>query len=122
MSSGWTLASPLWLLVLLALPLVGWLRARRGRTVLGIPFVSRWSAHEIVPRSRLGGGVVGCGIVLLAGALARPQRIDEKRQIRQNGYDIVLAIDLSGSMLAEDYERGGQRVNRLKHIKPIIAA
>jgi len=122
MSSGWTLADPLWLLLLLALPLIAWLRARRGRTVLVIPFVSRWSGQDAVPRSRLAEVLVSCGIVLLALAMARPQRIDEKRQIRQNGYDIVLAIDLSGSMLAEDYERGGDRVNRLQAIKPIVDA
>jgi len=120
--SGWTLADPLWLLLLLALPLIAWLRARRGRTVLVIPFVSRWSGQDAVPRSRLSEVLVTCGIVLLAVAMARPQRIDEKRQIHQKGYDIVLAIDLSGSMLAEDYERGGDRINRLQAIKPIVDA
>ena len=34
----------------------------------------------------------------------------------------MLAIDLSGSMLAEDYESGGKRINRLQAIKPIIEA
>src|SRR4030095_5916035 len=57
-----------------------------------------------------------------AVALARPQHTDERRQVQREGYDIVLAIDLSGSMLAEDYERGGTRINRLQAIKPIIDA
>jgi Ca-activated chloride channel family protein len=34
----------------------------------------------------------------------------------------MLAIDLSGSMLSEDYERGGERINRLQAIKPVIQA
>ncbi len=34
----------------------------------------------------------------------------------------MLAIDLSGSMLAEDYEKGGDRINRLQAIKPVIQA
>ena len=34
----------------------------------------------------------------------------------------MLAIDLSGSMLAEDYERDGDRLNRLQAIKPVIQA
>src|ERR1019366_9631307 len=38
------------------------------------------------------------------------------------GYDIVLAIDLSGSMLSEDYEKDGKRINRLQAIKPVIQA
>jgi len=121
-ASGWTLADPAWLWLLLALPAIAWLRARRGRTVLVIPFVSRWWSDEVVPRPRVAQALVGAGIVLLAIALARPQHIDEKRQVHQQGYDIMLAIDLSGSMLAEDYESGGQRVNRLRAIKPIIDA
>ena len=119
---SWTLASPAWLLLLLALPAIAWLRARRGRPVLAIPFVSQWAARDPVSRSRWPLLLVSAGLVLLAVALARPQRIDEKRQVHQEGYDIVLAIDLSASMLAEDYERGGERINRLQAIKPIIDA
>jgi Ca-activated chloride channel homolog len=120
--AGWTLADPAWLLLVLALPAIAWLRARRGRSVFVIPFVSQWSGHDAVPRGRLPQGLLTAGLVLLAIALARPQHIDERRQVHQQGYDIVLAIDLSGSMLAEDYERGGQRINRLQAIKPIIDA
>jgi len=120
--AGWTLAQPLWLLLLLALPAIAWLRGRRGRSVLVIPFVSRWSGRDAVPRSRWPEMLVVAGIALFAVAMARPQHIDERRQVHQEGYDIVLAIDLSGSMLAEDYERGGTRINRLQAIKPIIDA
>jgi Ca-activated chloride channel homolog len=119
---GWTLADPLWLLLLLALPAIAWLRAQRGQPVFVVPFAARWAAPDVVPRSRLPLLLVNAGLVLLAVAMARPQQIDEKRQVRQKGYDIVLAVDLSGSMLAEDYESGGQRLNRLQAIKPIIEA
>jgi len=120
--SEWTFADPAWLLLLLALPVIAWLRARRGQPVFVIPFVSRWAGREFVPRSRLPLILVNVGLVLLAIALARPQRIEEKRQVHQKGYDIMLAVDLSGSMLAEDYSSGGQRINRLQAIKPIIEA
>ena len=120
---GWTLASPAWLLALAALPVIAWLRARRGRPVFVVPFVSQWNGNDVVTRSRLPQVLVATGVVLLAVALARPQRLDEQRQVTQDGYDIVLAIDLSGSMLAEDYTRGdGARINRLQAIKPIIDA
>ena len=115
--------SPIWwLLLLLALPAIAWLRARRGRAVVVIPFVSRWSGRDAVPRSSWPPALVLTGLALLIVAMARPQRIDAKRQMHENGYDIVLAVDLSGSMLAEDYERGGSRLNRLQAIKPIIDA
>lgn len=120
---GWTLASPAWLLLLAALPLLAWLRARRGRPVLVVPFVSQWTGHDLAARSRLPQVLVVAGIAALALALARPQRIDPQRQVTKDGYDIVLAIDLSGSMLAEDYVRpDGTRVNRLQAIKPIVDA
>lgn len=122
MIAGWTLAAPAWLLLLLALPAIAWLRARRGRAVLVVPFVSQWSGGDTAARSRLPQALVLAGVVLLAVALARPQRLDEQRQTTQEGYDIVLAIDLSGSMLAEDYERDGARINRLQAIRPIVDA
>jgi len=120
--NGWSFATPEWFLLLGLLPLIAWLRARRGQAVLVIPFVSRWSGRDAVPRSRAPIVLVTAGLVLLTIALARPQHVDEKRQVKQNGYDIVLAVDLSGSMLAEDYERDGERSNRLQAIKPIIEA
>ena len=42
--------------------------------------------------------------------------------MRSQGYDIVLTIDLSGSMLSEDYEKDGVGINRLQAIKPVIQA
>lgn len=119
---GWTLATPAWLLLLLALPAIAWLRARRGQPVFVIPYVARWSGRDAVPRSRLPVILVNAALILLAVALARPQKIEAKKLVHQKGYDIILAIDLSGSMLAEDYESGGQRINRLQAIKPIVEA
>ncbi len=119
---GWTLDHPAWLLLLLALPAIAWLRARRGQTVFVIPYVARWSGRQAVSRSRLPVVLVNVALVLLAIALARPQKIEAKRLVHQKGYDIMLAIDLSGSMLAEDYEDGGKRINRLQAIKPIVEA
>ena len=48
--------------------------------------------------------------------------MEDRREVRQEGYDLILAIDLSGSMLSEDYERRGQRINRLQAIQPVIQA
>ena len=52
----------------------------------------------------------------------RPQRVDDRRQVREQGYDLMLVIDLSGSMLAEDNHRPGEGPNRLQVIKPVIRA
>ncbi len=119
---NWTLASPLWLALGLAIPAVLWLRGRRGQNVFAIPHVARWSGREPLRRSRVPVAAGCVGLLLLAVAMARPQKFEERKEVRQEGYDIVLAIDLSGSMLAEDTQVEGRRINRLQALKPIIEA
>jgi Ca-activated chloride channel homolog len=115
-------ADPLWFLALLLLPLLAWVRGRRGAPVLIVPFAAAWHRPSLIPASRWPAALAASGLVLLIVALARPQIVEDKREVKQQGYDLMLAIDLSGSMLAEDYERDGERINRLQAIKPIIQA
>ena len=121
-ASSLRLASPLWLLALGLLPLVIWVRGRARVPVLLVPFAAAWHRPSVAAASSWTAGLAVAGLVLIVGALARPQRVEDKREVRSQGYDIVLAIDLSGSMLSEDYERGGERINRLDAIKPVIQA
>jgi Ca-activated chloride channel homolog len=114
--------SPYWLLALLLIPAVIWLRGRRSVPVLLVPFAAAWHRPSVASASRWPAGLTILGIVLLITALARPQRVEDKREIHTQGYDIMLAIDLSGSMLAEDYERNTVRINRLQAVKPVIQA
>lgn len=116
------LQSPFWLFALLFIPAIIGLRRRRSVPVLLVPFAAAWHRPSLASPSRWPAGLAIAGIVLLAAALARPQRVEDKREIRTEGYDIMLAIDLSGSMLAEDYEKGDVRINRLEAIKPVIQA
>ena len=113
---------PLWLLALLLLPLLIWVRGRRGAPVLVVPFAAAWHRPSLIPTSRWPAALAMTGLVLLIVALARPQIVEDKREVKQQGYDLMLSIDLSGSMLAEDYERDGEVINRLQAIKPIIQA
>ncbi|MEI7567607.1 MAG: VWA domain-containing protein [Opitutaceae bacterium] len=119
---GYTFHDPLWLLTLLLLPLLIWVRGRRGAPVLIVPFAAAWHRPALIPTSRWPAALAMLGLVLLIIALARPQIVEDKREVKQQGYDLMLAIDLSGSMLAEDYERDGDRLNRLQAIKPVIQA
>jgi len=113
---------PLWLLALLALPLVAWLRGRRRVPVLLVPFAAAWHRPSLAAPSRWPVALTFLGLGLLIVALARPQQVEDKREVRSEGYDIMLAIDLSTSMRAEDFERDGERINRLQAIKPVIQA
>lgn len=113
---------PAWLLALLALPGAWWWRWRRGATVLLIPYSASWHRASAARRPAWRAAAVLAGLVLLTVALARPQRVQERWETQTRGYDIMLAIDLSSSMLAEDYQRGGERINRFEAIKPIVRA
>lgn len=114
--------SPYWLLLSFAIPLVLWLRSRRTLNVLFVPFAAAWHRRSLFAPSRWPIVFSVLGLALLILAAARPQRIDDKRESNTQGYDLMLAIDLSGSMLSEDFERDGQRINRLQVIKPVIQA
>ena len=116
------LKDPLWLIALVALPLLVWLRGRRSVPVLLVPFAAAWHRPSLASISRWPVGLALVGLALLIVALARPQRVEDKREVRSQGYDIMLAIDLSTSMYSEDFERNGERINRLQAIKPVIQA
>ncbi len=118
----WIFKDPWWLLALLALPLAVWLRRQRKTPVLLVPFAAAWHRRSMVTVSRWPAGLALVGLALCIVALARPQRVEDKREVHSQGYDIILAIDLSGSMLAEDYENSDGRINRLQAIKPVIQA
>jgi len=113
---------PWWLLALALIPAAVWLRRRGLVTVWLVPFASVWRGERTLKGLPWNVLLAYAGLACLVVALARPQRLEEKREVQSRGYDLMLAIDLSTSMLAEDYERGAERLNRLQAIRPIIQA
>jgi|UniRef100_UPI004049E995 Ca-activated chloride channel homolog len=114
--------NPLWFAVLLIIPALVWLRGRKRVPVLLVPFAAAWHRPSLTAMSRWPVIIAAIGLILVITALARPQRVEDRHEVNTKGYDIMLAIDLSGSMLAEDYEDRGDRINRLQAIKPVIQA
>jgi Ca-activated chloride channel family protein len=57
------------------------------------------------------------GLILLIIALARPQTANRTEEFLTEGIDIILAIDVSGSMAAEDFKPQ----NRLHVAKSVVA-
>ncbi|MDP8212601.1 MAG: VWA domain-containing protein [Candidatus Zapsychrus exili] len=60
--------------------------------------------------------ILGLFLVALAG----PRQVLEKTEITTEGIDIILAVDASGSMAAEDFELRGKRTNRLNIVKDVV--
>ena len=59
--------------------------------------------------------------ILLITAAARPQYLGEPVTIPQEGRELMLAVDLSGSMQYEDMMIGRQKVNRLDMLKHVLS-
>ncbi len=102
-----TFQQPLFLLLLLAVPLglVGWLALRRARPPAGVPFPDLDLVSEAAPPPRrrryVPIALVTLAAMLLTVALARPEIWRDEPRERAT---IMLAIDVSGSMAATDVE------------------
>ncbi len=58
---------------------------------------------------------------LMIVGLARPQRTQSRTAVTANGIDIVLALDISGSMQALDFKVDNIRVNRIAVVKSVVS-
>ncbi len=58
--------------------------------------------------------------ILLALSLARFRAPVEESKVQTEGIDIILALDTSTSMLAEDFTLRGKRANRLDAVKDVV--
>ena len=99
-------ARPWLLLLLLALPAWWWLRTRRLGRLAGTPLSDARPAAAIVQRLWLARVPVALRSLCLAAwivAAAGPRIGAAKAEVRSEGISIVLAVDLSSSMLAEDF-------------------
>jgi Ca-activated chloride channel homolog len=88
-------------------------------------FSSEELVKDIKPtlRIRLGKSMVllrAAVLALLIFAIARPQSILEGSKTISEGVDIVLTLDTSTSMLAEDFRIGSNRVNRFDVVKDVV--
>jgi Ca-activated chloride channel family protein len=118
-------AHPWFLLLLLALPVLAWLKGRRSQQPAAFLYSSTQLVRSVANLRPAGAGrflaamrwlALGCFIV----ALARPQFIESETTVKASGIDIVVALDLSGSMESEDFTLHGRRVNRLVVAKDVL--
>jgi len=113
----------LWLLALLPLALL-W-RGRRG-SVAAVEYSSVGLARAVArnTKSRVGSLVwllPVLGAAFLIVGLARPQLAHGRTEVTANGIDIMLGLDVSGSMQAMDFRINGERVNRIDVVKSVVS-
>ena len=122
---SWRFANPqlLWLLVLL--PLLAAIRGRTGQSAAALLYPAadlvRTAGRPVksaAGRARLLLRLLA--LALLIVALARPQQGLGTAEVETSGIDIVLAIDVSGSMRALDFELDGERADRLQVVKSVV--
>ena len=119
---GFRFADPLWLLAALAGPLLVWIalwRDRHGRSI-AFPGLGRAEGLRAGWRARLRHApllLAAAGVTAAAVALARPQWGSVREDVSTSGVDIVVSLDVSGSMAAEDF----QPRNRLAVAKQVVA-
>src|SRR5579863_8213579 len=110
-------AHPYFFLLFLLLPVLAWLKGRRGTPPAFVySSVQLVRGMQNITRARAGGLlmslrwlVLGLGII----ALTQPRLTKSTTEIKASGIDIACALDLSGSMKTGDYIVNGRQVSRI---------
>lgn len=126
------LAHP-WALLLLALPLLMWLLPayRESRDSVRVPFFDKLvklseqrpdSGAMILRRDRIQRFLVGFMWLCLVLAAAKPEWVGAPIEQQKSGRDLMIAVDLSGSMETQDFVLpDGESVDRLQAVKQVLA-
>ncbi len=120
-----------WPWLLLLWPLPGLLRLLlpslpRPQPALQVPDLSRFSTAQPRPAaasvrsSKLRLGLLWLIWTLLLLAAARPYWLGPTTQLPDSGRDLLLAVDLSGSMNIDDMYLGSRQVTRLDAVKAVL--
>lgn len=116
-----------WAVVLAPLPLLIfllWPRARQQQAALYVPFYQQLASNETtVPRRVQKRGRLALLLLwwlLLIAAACGPHWIGDEIALPASGRDLMLAVDLSGSMKIPDMVIGNDRVERIVAIKTVV--
>lgn len=117
-------ANPEFLWLLLLLPLLALWMGRKGRAAaVQYPSVDTVRRLGTLRRTSAGAWLTTLRLLALAFviiALARPQHGKSSTEVNASGIDMILAVDVSGSMQAMDYQRAGQAISRLDVVKEVV--
>ncbi len=118
-----------WVFLVLPLPLIIHRFSKNSGaqpTPLVAPFATRWLALNVTgkfadEKKRWKWWLLWLTWAFLITAIARPQWIGEAVELPNTGRDLMLGIDLSGSMQIEDMQSGSRLVSRITTVKNIAA-
>jgi Ca-activated chloride channel homolog len=118
-----TFERPWLLLLLLAIPLLAFLRGKRGPAA-ALTFSSTSTLHAIGKHSAARAGkllraLIFATLAIFVIAIARPQLGKSLTQVEASGIDIMLVLDVSGSMLTKDFTIGGEQATRVDAIREV---
>ncbi len=121
--TGLTFAQPWLLLLLLLIPLLSWLLGNFHRGA-SVTFSSVAPLRSLGRQRESRRGFFLSSLLLLALlalilGLARPRLGKSITNVQASGIDIMMALDVSRSMLSEDFTIGGRRVNRIDAVKKV---
>ena len=121
--NDFSFANPWLLALLLALPVLAFLKGKFGGTA-GVTFSSTAPLIKLGYRQRSKAGAVlavltHLALALFIIALARPQLGRVVTRVQATGVDIMLVLDVSRSMLSEDFTIGNTRANRIEAVKRV---
>lgn len=118
-------AAPIFLWALALLPILYLLRGRVGRApALSFSSVAIARQTSRAVKHRWGQWLPLARTVALAAgivALARPQTAHAHVETKASGVDLVLALDVSGSMSSLDFQRGDKPESRLDVVKSVVS-
>jgi Ca-activated chloride channel family protein len=119
-----TFGHPYFLLLLLLLPVLGWLKGKQGK-----PPAFVYSSVQLVrgilnvSRTRSGAFLAALRwliLALLIVALAQPRLTKSETKVTASGVDIAAVLDMSFSMADEDFELHGEPADRLTMAKEVL--
>ena len=117
-------ASPLFLILLLGLLILFFIRFKTNKTshlkISNLQFGDDLPNSFFLILSKLLVSLKYIALILLILGMARPQSGTQKSETTTQGVNIILALDLSGSMAALDFKIKDQVVTRLEAVKNVV--